>query len=174
MTRWIVQFFMERGFAMPAWVTISGHSHPFLKMAADSGHLPVVQLIIGNGDGALPSSSHWGNFIGSAAERDHFSVVKVIVEEFADSELEKRCWAEALCLAPGANQMEIVQYFVQHFVQLGVGLDTNDYSFATPLSAAASKGHLDMLRYMLTHGGDVNCISWRSPAHFYKAIEKAK
>ncbi|ODM22151.1 hypothetical protein SI65_02997 [Aspergillus cristatus] len=80
----IVQLFMERGFAIPAWVTISGRSHPLLKMAADNGHLPVVQLIIGNEDGALPSPSHLGNIIGSAAERDHFSVVKALLEEFAD------------------------------------------------------------------------------------------
>lgn len=89
---------------------------------------------------------------------------------YDDPILEKACWAQALCFAAGGNQLEIVQYFVQ----FGVGLDTNDYQFATPLSAAASKGHLDMIRYILAHGGNVNRISDDSSNHFYGATEEGQ
>lgn len=66
--------------------------------------------------------------------------------------------------------MEIVQYFVQ----FGVSLNTNGYEFAAPLSAAASKGHLDMIRHILAHGGNVNRISDDSSNHFYSATEEGQ
>jgi len=105
----------------------------------------------------------------------YFNMVKALVEIFwrevryAEPRLEKACWAEALCLAAGANQIEIVQYLVQHSVQLGVGLNTKDYGLATPLSAGASRGYLDMLRYVIAHGGNVNCVSDEHRNYFYRA-----
>lgn len=46
---------MERMSAISAWVTIGGPSYPLLKVAADNGHLPIVQLTIESEDGELPS-----------------------------------------------------------------------------------------------------------------------
>lgn len=76
----ILRLFMERGFAIPAWITIGYHYHHLLGVAADNGHLSVVQLILECEHGELPGPGHWGHTIGDAAERGRLSVVGALME----------------------------------------------------------------------------------------------
>ncbi|ODM14495.1 hypothetical protein SI65_10117 [Aspergillus cristatus] len=168
----ILHLFLKRGIPIP--VCASRHSRSdLLAEAASNGHVAVVQLILAQ---AQPSSSDIAYALTDAAEKDHLTVVDALVEALREKRRhggsENDGWtkplAKALCLAAAGGHTEVVKYFVQ----LGVSPKTTDYEWDSPSNAAATNGHLDVLRYLLAHGGNVYYVQEWTHNHFRKAIEK--
>ena len=171
----------------PPWARDDPRSHA-LCVAAESGHIEVVQILIENGaeiseagafqDGALEGATFWGHtdvvrlllrhsaritrntlqcsaYSGRVDILDKFLQILTprpdpdeISQNAATQDLPKALYAAAL-----AGCMLYAEKLLKH------GVDPNEStitSYRTPLQAAASRGHLDMIKLLLQYGADVN------------------
>lgn len=46
---------------------------------------------------------------------------------------------------------------LQRFEGVGISLNEGDYDMRTPLHVAVSSGHIDVIKYLLSIGVDINC-----------------
>jgi ankyrin repeat protein len=107
-----------------------------LEMALGNGlgnREAVMLALIANGADVKLESKWSGPVILQAAQCGFASVVKAMVEKGADINAEGICWTDA------DNGAQIRNF--------------------TPLTCAAAKNHLEVVKYLLTHGADNHGIS---------------
>lgn len=76
-------------------------------------------------------------------------------------------------IASADNDQEYVKNALSSGTHTANDKDANGY---TPIHAAASYAHVDLLRYLISHGGDVNITDedGDTPLHSVESIEAAK
>lgn len=152
----ILELFLERNIPLPRRDFLDP-DYDALTEAVHEGHASVVRLIIEHGE--LPASWNFEFLLADAAEDGYIAVVEVLMRlweiEHPPDQLPFSplavALARALCSAAGADEIEMVQYLLR----LGANPNAVPHTRDTPLLAAITYGHSDMLRYLLTHGADV-------------------
>ena len=153
-----------------------------LYVAAESGHLEVVRLLIEGGaklpGEALEGATFWGHtdiarlllqhgspITRNALQASAYSGRVDLLGQFLplikprlDSEYitEKVCTqdlSKALYAAALAGDTSYAQKLLEHDVDPN---ESTYSSYRTPLQAAASRGYLDMMKLLLRHGATVN------------------
>lgn len=152
----VLELFLERNIPLPR-TDFLDPDYDALTEAVHEGHAAVVRLIIEHGE--LPASWNFEFLLADAAGDGYIAVVEVLMRlwemEHPPDQLPLRslavALARALCSAAGADEIEMVQCLLR----LGANPNAVPHTRDTPLLAAVTYGHFDMLRYLLTHGADV-------------------
>lgn len=148
-----------------------------LIWASDKGHLEIVKVLVENGADLNKKS---GGIFGDtalirASKKGYFEIIKVLVEGGADvnirnsyDEIALECSAtdeiwdyledktndinltKALCNFIERNNLGKVKYLVEKR-----GADINGEN-GEPLRQASRYGHLEMVKYLVEHGANVN------------------
>lgn len=113
-----------------------------LRRAAGYGYLDIVEYLIKEG-----ADIHTYNEapLHLAASNGHLSMVKYLIEHGANPYADDNC---ALCYAAGYGHFEIVKYLI--------GLGRNIIACNKGLSWAIDNEQLEIARYLLNYGADVN------------------
>jgi ankyrin repeat protein len=128
-----------------------------LQLAAYSGHLELVKLMLDKGATMIADNDGWTP-LNSAAERGHVDVVRVLLEHHADMIADNEGWTP-LCSAANSGHLEVVKLLLEH----GADMATNNFGW-TPINIAARHGHLETVRLLLEYGADmVACSDGSTP-----------
>ena len=113
-----------------------------LHLAADKGHLPVVQYLCEQGADKEARTNGGGTPLHKAAFKGHLPVVQNLCEQGADKEARTNGGNTLLPLAAFNGHLPVVQYLCEQ------GADKearNEYDW-TPLLMAAYEGHLSVVQ----------------------------
>lgn len=152
----IIELFLERNIPLPK-TDFLDPDYDALTAAVHEGHAPVVRLIIKHRK--LPASWNFEFLLADAAGDGYIAVVEELMRlwemEHSPDQLPLPslavALARALCSAAGADEIEMVHCLLR----LGANPNAVPHTRDTPLLAAITYGHSDMLWYLLTHGADV-------------------
>lgn len=152
----ILELFLERNIPLSR-TDFLDPDYDALTDAVHEGHAAVVRLIIEQEK--LPTSWNFEFLLADAAGDGYIAVVKALMRlwemEHPPDQLPlpslATALARALCSAAGADEIEMVRCLLR----LGANPNTVPHTRDTPLLAAVTYGHFDMLQYLLTHGADV-------------------
>uniref|UniRef100_A0A8C3AFW6 Kinase D interacting substrate 220 n=1 Tax=Cyclopterus lumpus TaxID=8103 RepID=A0A8C3AFW6_CYCLU len=145
-----------------------------LMVAAEQGHLEIVQELIRRGSNVnLDDVDCWTALI-SAAKEGQIEVVRELLENNANLEHRDmvrtwkvtatsflikfimsgglKCYVYPIIWASGRGHAEIVHLLLQH----GAKVNCSDKYGTTPLIWAARKGHFDSVMHLLANGADVD------------------
>lgn len=126
-----------------------------LHVAAEYGHLAVVEFIVGYTEGALNHlvDTHLGaTALHYACHTAHVELVTFLVRSchIAVTHADRR-GEQPIHWAARAGRLEIVALLIERF-----GCDVNAYiskHVPTPLEVAKSAGHKRVVEYLKSHGG---------------------
>ena len=122
-----------------------------LMKAAEEGHLEIVKFLVSCGMG----NQNYALWV--AAKQGRLEIVKFLVEAGAKDK-------EALTEAALYGHLNVVQYLA---AQQDVDINARDHSEDTALHNALSKGHTEVVKYLIEHGADIDAKtqSLNTPLH---------
>ncbi|KAG0634454.1 ankyrin repeat-containing domain protein [Tuber brumale] len=122
-----------------------------LHLAAQSGHLPIVQYLItytSHEDSGISRNTNGDTPLMLAAEGGHEEVVSVLAEMFGRLDYRNKASATALILAARAGKDGVVRILLDG----GSDIDAVDGLGNTGLHYASAYGHLKVIRTLLESG----------------------
>jgi ankyrin repeat protein len=127
-----------------------------LSLACKQGHLGVVRLLQQHlGAQGLEGRDRWGmTALHHAAEKGHDEVVAYLVAQRADASIRTNRGETPLSLACERGRLVVVSLLLRHMGQ--AGLEAKGGDGGTVLHWAASKGHEDMVAWLLSQGAQAD------------------
>uniref|UniRef100_K3WQ36 Uncharacterized protein n=1 Tax=Globisporangium ultimum (strain ATCC 200006 / CBS 805.95 / DAOM BR144) TaxID=431595 RepID=K3WQ36_GLOUD len=130
------------------------HVEPVLTLAAQRGHLQIVELLLAHGVDVNKKVDGGSTALIEAAAAGHFEVVKRLCENEASLELARdHDGASPLSAAAQGGHADIVEYLVEE--RQADAFATNRLGL-TVLGEAAISGHIDIARVLLPRIGDLS------------------
>eukprot|EP01059_Diplonema_ambulator_P033649 TRINITY_DN7143_c0_g1_i11.p1 TRINITY_DN7143_c0_g1~~TRINITY_DN7143_c0_g1_i11.p1 ORF type:complete len:292 (+),score=37.35 TRINITY_DN7143_c0_g1_i11:85-960(+) len=151
-----------------------------LDRAAGMGHLDVVELLLEHGVQVDATDPHGDSALDRAARMGHLDVVELLLEHGASVvRRDKDGDVHSVLLGPLANEeYDVARVLLQHgapvtfemvafsgdsleavklLVEHGVPVDLkHEGKGDTPLIRASREGHLDIVRFLLQHGAQID------------------
>ncbi|HYC60412.1 MAG TPA: ankyrin repeat domain-containing protein [Thermoanaerobaculia bacterium] len=142
----------DDGAAVDTSIDYGEHSITPLLKASWDGDLPIVQYLIGKGANVNARASDTKETaLMNAVTRGHLEVVKALLGAKADVTLRNSFDFNAFTTAVAAGNQEIAGMLLDAGAKIGDGT-----SGLTPLAFAVSSGNVDMIRFLVSRGADVN------------------
>lgn len=139
------------GISSVNWKVVVDLGVTLLHMAASSGHLPVVKLLMEKGGFTLANSRcEAGTPFVFACCHGHLNIVRYLVEKGAANcnELD-RYENTPLHASTAMNQFEVVKYLISK----GADVNAVSKSNVTPLDMALENNSHEIIKYLRQHGG---------------------
>ena len=125
----------------------NGSANESLRIAAEHGHLDVVQHLINWGAHVHADE---GAALRQASKNGHTNVVQLLLQNLMQhgrAGLDK-----ALQFAAERGHADVAQLLIQH----GADVNTSGNDGCRAISWASHEGHADVVKVLLQHGADVN------------------
>lgn len=159
-------FLIEKGATVDA---INGWGEAPLHLAAASGSLPTVTLLLENGAIAQYGKEPDKRYPTKSGQPVHYAASVAIVEELvahgATINVTNTNKGLPIHAAASRGYREVVEYYVANDINpnvLGTWNTGSGWSSdVTPLWTAARYGHLDIVRYLESKGGDISFATKR-------------
>ena len=142
----------EDGAAVDTPIDYGEHSITPLLKASWDGDLPIVQYLIAKGANINARASDTKETaLMNAVTRGHTDVIKALLEAKADVTPRNSFDFNAFTTAVAAGKQDIAGLLLDAGAKIGDGA-----SGLTPLAFAVSSGNIDMIRFLVERGADVN------------------
>uniref|UniRef100_A0A8D8UUR8 Ankyrin repeat and KH domain-containing protein 1 n=1 Tax=Cacopsylla melanoneura TaxID=428564 RepID=A0A8D8UUR8_9HEMI len=129
---------------------IKGECTPLME-AASSGFYEIVRLLVNHGADVNGQSSSGNTPLMYACAGGHEAVVRVLLECGANPEDHNENGHTPLMEAASAGHVGVAKILLEY----GAGINTHSNEFKeSALTLACYKGHLDMVRFLLSAGAD--------------------
>jgi len=125
-----------------------------LEIAAEKGHLDMVELLLNGGATIDSESSKWGNALEPATYGGNESVVKFLLDRGVDVNTKSGRHGSALLAAATANNLRMSQLLIDN----GADIEVEGKDGKTPLCRAAYEGYYSLVRLLADNGADVNSV----------------
>ena len=128
-----------------------------IHKAAAKGDLPSVKYLLRKKEELKERKDHMKNTpLLCACRNGQYATAKFLIEEaHVDKNSKNVCGASALQLASLSHSLKLVQYLAE---EQGFQDAINDHkeNHNTALANAANAGNLEIVKYLVEHGADVN------------------
>ena len=137
-------------------------SAPQFCNAASRGERNVCSLMLSKAKNVNPAQLNGTTPLHRASEKGRLEIVKMIIEE-ADERFDTQ---SNNCTQVAATRREKDEYF-NIASKSGLKLDVPDQFGCAPLYLAALNNHIDVCRYLILRGADLECrdANWWTPLH---------
>ncbi|XP_064110393.1 protein fem-1 homolog CG6966-like [Macrobrachium nipponense] len=139
---WVIAYLLSKG-ANPNGNT-SFYSTP-LQAACELGYFHIVRLLVEHGAYIEAADDRAVTCLMLASFGGHLEIVKYLLEVGADVNGKNIEGEGALHACAKAGHLEVMKLLLEHNAWMGA-----DYSGLTPLLVASSRGHRDMVEYLLS------------------------
>lgn len=124
--------------------------HPLLSTAAKGGKDEMVEFLISCGADVNQNPNYGENPLRSALQGDgHASTVRILLDHGAKFDTG---YGSVWFQATHSGNIEIIEEFLAH----GVDVNTYDAKWGGALCAASVNGHLNVVKFLVQKGADVN------------------
>jgi ankyrin repeat protein len=165
----VFQYLLENGAYIGA---ADASEETALHLAAESGHLSIVQTIIKRDDGGQLLELQNDNDrtpLLLAARYGQFDIFQYLLENKAD--ITAKDWNEetALHLAAENGHLSIVKFFLEKH---GDFLEQRNVINETPLLLAAERGQKEILQYLIEHEANIEACSSHEDTVLHYAVRE--
>jgi len=125
-----------------------------LVLAAENGHLKIVQYLINQGadkEGIEDNYEKKETPLMSAAKNGHLTIVQYLVEYGANKEAEDNMGNTPLMYAVFNENLETIKYLVEQ----GADKDARGHFGLTPLETAVWSKNLETVKYLVKNGASI-------------------
>ncbi|KAH8698579.1 hypothetical protein BGW36DRAFT_274900, partial [Talaromyces proteolyticus] len=147
----------------------------FLSYLAENGHLSAVDVLLFTGrlqPNAIDDDGY--SLLHYAIKHKRQDMTSMALDAGADPDLETLTGRRPLTFAAENNDLEISKLLIERGAEINFAQVNGSSSPSTiigfPISCAFQAGHIDMVRFLIDNGADVNASlyeDWRRhPAHF--------
>ena len=145
----IVRLLLDRGVDVNKTGANLEYGKTALQAAAFAGHGGIVKLILEPSYQCRIARDDYEDAILKAASTGHLNIAQLLVQH-VDMQATKSQWNHLLAIAAFNGQTEVVHFALQN------GANANcivlKAPFRNPLSAAAKRGHAEVMKVLLAHG----------------------
>ena len=127
-----------------------------LQAAAFGGHIETVRILLERGADVNGNAGKHGTALIAACIEGHVDAVRLLLDNDADVEAFSVNSGKALRVAAAVGNEAVVQLLLRRRAQVN---DGSRRSGGSPLCAAARKGHLGLVKLLVTAGADVDLWS---------------
>ncbi|XP_011858782.1 PREDICTED: ankyrin-1-like, partial [Vollenhovia emeryi] len=139
-----------------------------LHIAAEYGHLEIVECLVGKKDVAVDLRDTNDNTpLHRAVLKNDSKIVEYLIKNHADPNVKNNLGFTPLYLAATYGYSYIVEYLVKKGAALGI----RDKKDNTPLYAAVLNGHSGIVEYLVKKGADPNMKNYRRATPLHAAAE---
>jgi ankyrin repeat protein len=139
-----------------------------LHLAAANGHLEIVRILLGHSVDVNASAS-WDNRtpMHEASLGGHVDIMRLLIQNGADASTDLRglLYSASLLKARSAETVRL-------FIDLGVDVNAQDVSHASPLHLASSAGNAETVQLLIRHGVDVEARDGSDKTPLHLALSK--
>ena len=137
-------------------------SAPQFCNAASRGERNVCSLMLSKAKNVNPAQLNGTTPLHGASEKGRLEIVKMIIED-ADERFDTQ---SNTCTQVAATRNKKDEYF-NIASKSGLNLDVPDQFGCAPLYLAALNNHIDVCRYLILRGADLECrdANWWTPLH---------
>ncbi|OWZ23575.1 Serine/threonine protein kinase [Phytophthora megakarya] len=147
----VVEYLLDHG----AQVDVADHGgSTALRFAASEGHLAILKLLIDRGATVNTADLNGWTPLRLATERGHVDIVKCLLEHDVDVDTRDNWGSSALRFAASDGRVEIMKLLVE--IGSARVNQAEGHLGWTPLMLATWNGHINVVRYLLDHGADVD------------------
>ena len=126
-----------------------------LHYAAFEGHLEICRWYMKNTRGVNDTYNNGGTALHLAAINDHVETFKCLLENGGDLCLKNKFGQTTLHIAAESGCMKICKTIVEIHDGIDI-MNTVDIDGRTPIFEAVDKGFLEIVKFLLNSGGDLN------------------
>ncbi|GBO41994.1 Ankyrin-3 [Araneus ventricosus] len=153
----VVASLLKRGFE------INSDTHP-LHIAVRNKHYEIVEFLLANGANLLLSDENNQTPLHIASALGDAEMVEILLSQSTDTQIENEVIFSAAELAVRENQLDAIKLLLQMKV---IDVNARGKSGFALLHISALSGSLDVTRYLVAEGADINAKyeENRKPAH---------
>ena len=133
------------------------------------GHIQLVQIMLDEGLDVNATKLGGSRALESAAYYGHVSIVSLLLENGADLNYDGNEWHAIHAVASNGHQ-ELVQMLLDQ----GADINSSGSRGVTPIWEAAKNRQLDMMRFLLNNGADLQAYEFGDYAFFRAVIQGHK
>lgn len=138
----------------PINVNVSLNGGTPLTIAADKGHVKILQMLLDGGADPNLLNQVQDSALGYAASKGFVKIVKILLEKGADPNLVLHDQLIALFAATSTANDEIVKLLLE----AGTNVNHQDINGNTPLIQTSVKNNETIIKLLLDHGADPNLL----------------
>ena len=133
-----------------------GHNGTALILAAEKGHIQIVQFLLEHGANINHTSLNNSTALNRAVLKNQQAVVDLLVSQGADLTIGNYNGDPVLSIAAGAGNTQMVQQLLASGAPIDFVNTTIAGSRSTALTEAIVRGSLETVEALVDHGADVN------------------
>jgi ankyrin repeat protein len=133
--------------------TLAGEYGYPLQAAAFGGHVESLGILLERGADVNAYGGNHGTALIAACSRGHIAAVRLLLDNGADVDPVCEYKGTAMRLAAKTGNKGVVQLLLDKGGKLNEG---RRGSGGSPLCAAASEGHVDLVKFLVAAGADIN------------------
>eukprot|EP01138_Halocafeteria_seosinensis_P005992 gb/GECG01006125.1/.p1 GENE.gb/GECG01006125.1/~~gb/GECG01006125.1/.p1 ORF type:complete len:828 (+),score=76.02 gb/GECG01006125.1/:1-2484(+) len=128
-----------------------------LHWAVESGQLRICKAILADSSVDINATDRWGDTpLVEAIARGYEDIAQYLQGMGATLPADEE---GIYCLCAASHNGDINE--IRHLIRRGIPVNSSDYDRRTALHIAASEGHLDVCRFLLSAGADVLAVDMR-------------
>jgi ankyrin repeat protein len=136
-----------------------------LMLAAGSGYLDIMKLLLAHHADVKATDSRGWTALANAAEYNQVEAAKLLIANGAAIESrDKRQWT-VLMIAAGAGAIDCVKLLVE----AGADIEAKDVNGFTPLARASTAGSIAVVQYLIDRHANVNATNSSGKGMIYLA-----